>query len=55
MWEFCTKQKIEQGINLIISWDGKVKAHIVKLEDYEADLMTKLVLVEQQEALNTMK
>jgi len=53
MWEFCTGQKIKQGVILVISWDGKVKAHKVKLEDYELDLMTKLVLVEQQQALNT--
>lgn len=54
MWEFCTGQKIEQGVILVVSWDGKVKAHIVKLADYEADLMQKLILIEQQEALNTM-
>jgi len=55
MWEFCTGQKIKQGVIIIISWDGKVRSHIVNLADYEADLMVKLVLVEQQQALNTMK
>ncbi len=54
MWEFCTGQKIEQGVVIVVSWDGKVKSHIVKLADYEDALMTKLVLVEQQQALNTM-
>ena len=55
MWEFCTGQHIRYGVILVISWDGKVKAHKVQLEDYEADLMTKLVLVEQQQALNINK
>jgi len=54
MWEFCTGEKITQGVVMVISWDGKVKSHIVKLADYEDALMTKLVLVEQQQALNTM-
>lgn len=54
MWEFCTGQKIEQGVILVASWDYKIKAHIVKLADYEADFMKKLVLIEQQQALNTM-
>jgi len=54
MWEFCTGQKIEQGVILLVSWDGKVRAHIVKLADYDDALMTKLVLIEQQQALNTM-
>ena len=53
MWEFCTGQKIEQGVVIVVSWDGKVKAHIVKLSDYDDALMTKLVLIEQQQALNT--
>lgn len=53
MWEFCTGQKIKQGVNLIISWDYKVKAYKVDLKDYELDLMTKLILVEQQQALNS--
>lgn len=54
MWEFCTGQKIEQGVVIVISWDGKVRSHIIKLADYEDALMIKLVLVEQQQALNTM-
>ena len=54
MWEFCTGQKIEQGVILVISWDGKVKPFKVKLSDYEADLYKKLVLVEQKQALNTI-
>ena len=54
MWEFCTGQKIEQGVILVISWDGKVKPFKVKLSDYEADLYKKLVLVEQKQALNAI-
>tara|TARA_R110002050_G_scaffold218675_1_gene354601 strand:+ start:1601 stop:2326 length:726 start_codon:yes stop_codon:yes gene_type:complete len=54
MWEFCTGQKIEQGVILVISWDGKVKPFKVKLSDYEADLYKKLVLVEQKQALNSI-
>ena len=53
MWEFCTGQKIKQGVIIVISWDGKLKAHKVNLEDYESDLYSKLVLAEQQKALNT--
>ena len=53
MWEFCTGQKIKQGIIIVISWDGKLKAHKINLEEYESDLYAKLVLVEQQKALNT--
>ena len=54
MWEFCTGQKIEQGVILVISWDGKVKPFKVNLSEYEADLYTKLVLVEQKQALNSI-
>ena len=53
MWEFCTGQKIKQGVIIVISWDGKLKAHKINLEEYESDLYAKLVLVEQQKALNT--
>jgi len=54
MWEFCTGQKIEQGVILVISWDGKVKPFKVNLSEYEADLYKKLVLVEQKQALNSI-
>ena len=54
MWEFCTGQKIEQGVILVISWDGVVKPFKVKLSDYESDLYKKLVLVEQKQALNSI-
>ena len=54
MWEFCTGQKIEQGVILVISWDGKVKPFKVNLFEYEADLYKKLVLVEQKQALNSI-
>ena len=53
MWEFCTKQKVEQGVIIVIQWDGKIVAHKVKLEEYQADMYKKLVLVEQKQALNT--
>ena len=54
MWEFCTGQKIEQGVILVISWDGKVKPFKIKLSDYEEDLYTALVKIEQKQALNTI-
>ena len=53
MWEFCTGQKIKQGVNIIINWDETLTVFKVKLDDYEVDLMRKLVFVEQQQALNT--
>ncbi len=53
MWEYCTGQKIEQGVNLIISWDGKVRPYIVKLADYEEDLLDTLIKYEHFKALNT--
>ena len=53
MWEFCTGQHIKCGVILVVSWDGKVKAHKVQLDDYELDLMTKMVLIAQKQALNT--
>ena len=55
MWEFCTGKKIKHGVILVISWDGKLKPFKVNLEDYEAKLYQKLVLVEQKKALNTIK
>ena len=53
MWEFCTGQKIEQGVILVVSWDGKVKPFIVKISDHEEELWKKLVQIEQYKALNT--
>lgn len=53
MWEFCTGQKIEQGVILVISWDGKVKPFIVKISDHEEELWKKLIEIEQYKALNT--
>ncbi|WP_428323665.1 PD-(D/E)XK nuclease family protein [Nitrosopumilus sp.] len=38
MWEFCTGEKIEYGIILVVSWDGKVRPFKVKLSDYESKL-----------------
>jgi len=54
MWECCTGQKIEQGVNLIISWDGKVRPYVVKLADYEEDLLDTLIKYEHHKALNTI-
>lgn len=53
MWEFCTGQKIDQGVILVISWDGKVKPFIVKIDDYEEELWKKLIQIDQYKALNT--
>lgn len=53
MWECCTGQKIEQGVNLIISWDGKIRPYVVKLADYEEDLLDTLIKYEHFKALNT--
>lgn len=38
MWEFCTGQKIDMGIVLVVSWDGKVRPFKVHLPDYESSL-----------------
>jgi len=39
MWEFCTGEKIETGIILVVSWkDLKVRPFKVKLADYESSL-----------------
>jgi|SRR3990167_6051220 len=38
MWKFCTNQKIEQGVILVISWDGKVRPFKIKLDDYLSQL-----------------
>lgn len=53
MWEFCTGQKIKQGVILVVSWDGKLKPFKVNLEDHEEDLWKILVKYEQHKALNT--
>jgi len=38
-WEFCTGEKIETGIILVVSWkDMKVRPFKVKLADYESKL-----------------
>ena len=53
MWEYCTGQKVEQGIVLVVSWDGKVKPFKVNIADHVEDLWNVLIRYEQQEALNT--
>ena len=54
MWEFCTGQKIEQGVIIVISWDGKVTPFKIKIEDYELDFYKALVKIEQKQALNSI-
>ncbi len=53
MWEFCTGQKIKQGIVLVVSWDNKVRAFKVNLEEHEEALWDKLLEYENYKALNT--
>lgn len=53
MWEYCTGEKIEQGVVIVVSWDGKVNPFKVKLSDYEEDLWSDLIKYEQKKALNT--
>ncbi len=53
MWEFCTGQKIKQGIVLVVSWDMKVRAFKVNLEEHEEALWDKLLEYENYKALNT--
>lgn len=38
MWEFCTGEKIDIGMNIVVSWDNKVRPFQVKLSDYESKL-----------------
>jgi len=54
MWEFCTGQKIKQGVNLVISWDGVVKPFKVDVKEFEYTMWKKLALVEQHKALNNI-
>lgn len=42
MWEFCLKQKVEQAVILVCSWDNKCRAFEIKIEDYFDRLMKKL-------------
>mgnify|MGYP001573297470 FL=1 len=51
MWEFCTKQKIEQGVILVISWDGKVRPFKVNIQDYISSLWDTLINYQTTEAL----
>lgn len=53
MWEACTGEKIEQGIILVVSWDGKVKPFKVKIDEHQTDLWKYLIMYEQKKALNT--
>jgi len=48
MWEFCTGEKIKQGVIIVISWDGKLKAFKINIDDYETDLWKKLILIEKK-------
>ena len=53
MWEFCTGEKIEEGIVLVVSWDNKVRPFKVKLADYESNLWDWVLKLEQDKCLNT--
>lgn len=53
MWEYCTGQKIKQGVILVVSWDGKVQPFKVNIDDHEEDLWSYLIEYEQKKALNT--
>lgn len=46
MWEYYTGEKIETGIVLVVSWDGKVRAFETKLADHEESLWDWLVRYE---------
>jgi len=46
LWEYCTGQKIEQGVIIVIQWDGKVKPFKVILDEYENSLYTLLLKYE---------
>ena len=49
MWECSTGEKIETGIVVVVSWDGKVRPFRVKLSDYESSLLDWII---KYEALN---
>ena len=51
-WEFCTGEKIKNGIVLIVSWDNKVRPFKCKLEDHESNLMDFIIKYEEYKALN---
>lgn len=52
MWQFCTGEKIDKGIVLVVSWNEKVRAFETKLEDHESDLMNWIIQYEESKCLN---
>lgn len=46
MWEFCTNEKVEQGVILVASWNGNVRPFKVKLKDHELGLYDLLLKYE---------
>lgn len=52
MWEFCTGEKIDIGIVLVVSWDDKCRPFECKLEDHEADLWDWILRWEEHKSLN---
>lgn len=53
MWEFCTGEKIEKGIVVVVSWDNKVRAFPCELSEHESDLWGWILKYEEYKALNT--
>jgi hypothetical protein len=53
MWEFCTGEKIETGIVVVVSWDGKTRPFKCKLSDYESDLWNWIIKYKEWKALNS--
>lgn len=52
MFEYCTGQKIEQGINLIADWEGGIMVNKINTSDYIDDLE---LMVESYEMLSMSK
>lgn len=44
MWEYCTNQKIDQGVILSANWDGSISVHKIHIPDYEDNLINILDL-----------
>jgi len=48
MFEECYGIKVEQGVIIVISWDGKVRPFTVKLEDYDSNLLDMIIKYESE-------
>lgn len=51
MFEECYGIKIKQGVILVISWDGKVRPFVVKLDDHYESLLDMLIKYESKVTL----